>query len=100
MTIRYRLRGQIIGVGITDAGVHFRTRRTDRLVPWEKFRPKPSTMDRGRGYVIEATNPKSWIGVCTPPKCRRRSKIASRVNGWSSLIRPRCRKRLPNRIGQ
>jgi hypothetical protein len=63
-TIEYRLRGQIVRVGVSDSGVTFCSRRVQRFISWSKFLPGPFKMDRGRGFVIQAMKPaSSWRTV-------------------------------------
>jgi hypothetical protein len=64
ITIEYRLRGQIVRVGVSDSGVTFCSRRVRRFISWSKFLPGPFKMDRGRGFVIQAMRPdSSWKTV-------------------------------------
>jgi hypothetical protein len=61
ITIEYRLRGQIVRVGVSDSGVMFCSRRVQRFVSWSTFLPGPFKMERNRGFVIQALKPgSSW----------------------------------------
>jgi hypothetical protein len=59
IAIDYRLRGQIVKVGLSDAGVWLSARRVSRFIAWGKFIPGGELLPSGRGYRLTASKPGS-----------------------------------------